>query len=158
MTTQQKEFPITGKEGDPITLKTAAQWTRNYRQTNPNETISHFFGNEILNQILSQQGNMGIRIYYSNSLRLNGWQRFVLAISNFLRKTIADAEGEKHLILAGVAIDGSDQLPDCHCEDNSPRTLMASSEEVGDQNFILGQQAMPCPGAPGCPKNVLTDS
>ncbi|TCC99004.1 hypothetical protein [Pedobacter psychroterrae] len=138
MISEKNQFPITGREGDPMDLETASQWTKNYRRMHPNETVSHFFGKEILQQLMNQEGNMGIRIYYSNSLSLTAWQRFIYWIINCLRKW-AGAVGEKHLILSGASQDGTDQLP------GTP------------QMFMLAQQALPCPGAPGCPKNELTE-
>ena len=94
--------PITGKEGAEIELHIAAEWTRNHRQRNPHGSISQFFGQEILQRLLQQPGSLGIRIYYGNSQKLNGWQRFIFAIANFLKKTLAGGVGEDHFILAAV--------------------------------------------------------
>lgn len=76
-----------GTEGAPIALETAAQWTANYRSTiTPTDTRAHFFGRDIIEKILQQNGNMGIRIYY--------------ALSN---------TGEKQLILVGADANENDQ-------------------------------------------------
>lgn len=53
-----------GKEGEEISLAKGSELTSAYRNLNPGETLGHFFGKEILNQILEQDGCMGIRIYY----------------------------------------------------------------------------------------------
>ncbi|MDX2361574.1 MAG: hypothetical protein QNK23_12260 [Crocinitomicaceae bacterium] len=53
-----------GKEGGEITLQTGADLTENYRSNNPGATQGHFFGKDILNEILEQTGCMGIRMYY----------------------------------------------------------------------------------------------
>ena len=68
-----------GSEGSPISLALAATWTKNYRDNNPGQTIAHFFGTDIIQQILSQGTCMGIRIYYA-----------------------ADDSGAKQLILVGA--------------------------------------------------------
>src|SRR5690606_1241389 len=130
MQTKPSEFPITGREGAPIDLKTATQWTRNYRRMRPNERISHLFGREHLQDLLNQEGCLGIRIYYANSLRLNAWQRFLLAISNFLRKGLAGAEGEEHLILVGSTREGKDQLPGEEPEDRKSTRLNSSHVKI----------------------------
>ena len=103
--------PITGKEGAEIELSVAAEWTKNHRERQSFGSISQFFGNEILQRLLQQPGSMGIRIYYANSHKLNGWQKFILSIANFLKKTVAGAVGEDHFILVGVNAQGLDQLP-----------------------------------------------
>lgn len=151
MQTQQRPFPVSGKEGDEINPKLASQWTRNYRSMQPNETISHLFGNEIINQILKQEGCIGLRIYYANSLPVNGWQRLVLGFSNFLRKTVANGTGEKHVILVGVENSGKDQIPHGVLQQH---TLVATG--IQEPFRILAQQAIPCPGSAGCPENELT--
>jgi hypothetical protein len=85
----QKKSPITGSEGSPIELELAARWTRNYRENHPDETISQFFGKEILEKILAQKNCLGIRFYYAFD---------------------QPKGGKKHLIIAGVMSDGSDQI------------------------------------------------
>lgn len=59
-----KTMSFNGSEGGTIALSTASTWTENYRNANPRKTKAHFFGKDIINQILAQQGCMGIRIYY----------------------------------------------------------------------------------------------
>ncbi|WP_448633845.1 hypothetical protein [Pedobacter panaciterrae] len=53
METQNRQHPIDGTEGDPIDIKIAAAWTKNYRIMNPNETISHFLGIRFYNRSLN---------------------------------------------------------------------------------------------------------
>lgn len=156
METQNRQHPIDGTEGDPIDLKIAATWTKNYRIMNPNETISHFFGNQILQQILNQPDCLGIRIYYANEVRLNWIQRIFIAISNFLR-WIVGAYGVKHLILVGSDKDGIDQLPEQEptiAPSDPQKVTMAMSFKASAR--IIGEQASPCPGGAGCPENQLT--
>src|SRR5450631_3480863 len=97
----QKQSPITGKEGSAIKLDVAASWTKNYRDKHPGETISQFFGKEILETILAQEHCLGLRFYYAHDKELSGWQRFIVSISNFLLKVIGNIDGNKHLIIAG---------------------------------------------------------
>lgn len=53
-----------GTEGGVITLEHGSELTREYRRQNPNQIIAHFFGRNILEEILAQENCMGIRIYY----------------------------------------------------------------------------------------------
>ena len=53
-----------GTEGKAIDLSTAANWTKNYRDSNPDKPQSRFFGRDILQTLLDQTGCEGIRIYY----------------------------------------------------------------------------------------------
>lgn len=158
--TEQRQ-PITGKEGAEIEVGVAADWTKNYRTRHPGSTISQFFGVEILQQILQQPDCLGIRIYYANSKSLNGWQRFIVAIANFLVRVLADAEGEKHLILAGATREGLDQIPETDPSgakevEMKVMSLKISTAAAGSKTTILAEQSMPCPGAAGCPQNALT--
>jgi len=66
MQNQNPENPVS-RIGAKIDLKTATKWTRYSRQRHPNETISHLFGRDIIDKILSQQDCAGLRIYYANS-------------------------------------------------------------------------------------------
>ena len=68
-----------GSEGDAITLDEAAALTANYRESLADtvETVkAHFFGRNILQQILDQENCVGIRMYYG--LDENGGKQLVL--------------------------------------------------------------------------------
>ncbi len=72
---------FTGNEAEEFPLATAAQWTKNYRETiTPGDTIAHFFGKNIINDILAQDGCMGIRIYYA--LDENGKKQLIIVGAN----------------------------------------------------------------------------
>ena len=53
-----------GTEGGAITLADGAALTKEHRQRNPGALKGHFFGKEILGQILDQEGCVGIRMYH----------------------------------------------------------------------------------------------
>lgn len=55
---------FTGSEGAPIEQNKAAKWTLAHREANPEGLYGHFFGREILEAILSQDGCKGIRFHY----------------------------------------------------------------------------------------------
>src|SRR5690606_37125443 len=66
-----------GSEASVVTLEEASDWTANFRATvQPGEIIGHFFGKDVLQRILSQDGCMGIRIYYGKEE--NGTNNLVL--------------------------------------------------------------------------------
>lgn len=77
--------PVNANTGAVISLNTAAQWTANYRSANPNQVKAHGFGMNIINQVLDQEGCIGIRIYYA----------------------ISDS-GEKTLVVVGIDGAGND--------------------------------------------------
>lgn len=162
METKERTSPITGKEGSEIEVHVAAEWTRNHRHRQSDKTISQFFGFEILQRILQQPDCLGIRIYYANSKPLNGWQRFIVSIANFLIKVVASAEGETHLVLTGVTKEGLDQIPESGkvevaTENVDVKMFKSNAAPAGTTSTtLLAEQSMPCPGAPNCPKNVLT--
>jgi len=74
-----------GREDHSITLAEATAWTANYRNAEPNEVLSHFYGRNALMAILNQPNCMGIRIY--NAI---------------------NPDGEKCLVLVGAKADESD--------------------------------------------------
>jgi hypothetical protein len=129
----QSKSPITGREGAAIEVKQAAEWTKNYRDKSPGQPISQFFGKEILEKILSQEGCLGIRFYYA-----------------------LDHDGKKHLIITGAMSDGSDQIGGKEYEapvaDATRNVLTAAQLKL----YTVGEMSAPCPGSPGCPTNVLT--
>lgn len=56
-----------GTEGGAITLSTGAALTAEHRLRNPTALKARFFGKDILNQILEQEGCMGIRMYFGQN-------------------------------------------------------------------------------------------
>ncbi|MBI3234723.1 MAG: hypothetical protein HYZ42_11920, partial [Bacteroidetes bacterium] len=46
---------FTGHENHDITLSTAGEWTKNYRDANPGQTKGHFFGKDAIQAILNQE-------------------------------------------------------------------------------------------------------
>jgi len=158
METTTRATPITGKEGAEIELNIAAEWTKNHRERYPHSSISQFFGNQIVQKLLDQPGCLGIRIYYANSQKLNGWQKFVLSIANFLKKRVAGAVGEDHFILVGATAEGLDMLPRDNKIDTSQtyKTMSLTVDSTTSPTGTVVEQAHPCPGSAGCPKNVLT--
>lgn len=69
-----------GKEGEAISLESAAAFTKNYRDENPTGVQSAFYGREMLEALLAQPGSMGIRVYYG--LKADGMQELVLVSSD----------------------------------------------------------------------------
>jgi hypothetical protein len=82
------QYIYNGSGGAPIDLDTAKKWVANYRSTNPGQIEAHFFGAQIINQILSEHDCMGIRIYYG-----------------------IDDAGAKQVLLVGVDSNGNNLLP-----------------------------------------------
>lgn len=76
-----------GTEGGQIPLAEGAAMTAAYRNSNPNQRKAHFFGKDILNEILDQTGCVGIRMYYG-----------------------INSSGEKELVLVGVDANENDML------------------------------------------------
>src|SRR6187402_2425133 len=101
---------LTGREGEEFDFKLATEWTKNYRDRQPGEVVSQFFGRDILHRLLDQPGCMGIRMYYAHDKPLNKRQRMTVAMSSFLLKVIGNVAGKPHLILVGASKDGEDIL------------------------------------------------
>jgi len=154
METQEKQSPLTGREGSEIDIKVAAEWTQNHRHHSPDEVISQFFGREILQKILDQPGCVGIRFYYGNAKSVSGWGRF-------MKKCFKRNSGEPHLIITGVTKDGKDQLPGAPDTPDSSDThveafALKATAAAAPAKTVIGEQSVPCPGGAGCPQNVLT--
>ncbi len=77
-----------GSEGESVSFDVAKQWVANFTQQNPLGVRAHFFGHEIINQILAEKNCTGIRIYYA----LND-------------------SGIPQLLLVGARIGGSNIIP-----------------------------------------------
>lgn len=99
---------FTGNEAEEFPLETAAEWTKNYRETiNPGDVHAHFFGKNIIQKILDQEGCMGIRIYYA--LDESGKKQLI----------IVGADAEENDIYNGVIAERSYTCPP-FCATNSP--------------------------------------
>lgn len=59
-------MPFNGSEGRAIDPGKASEWTKSFREGHPGEIIAHFFGRDILTDILNQDGCQGIRFYYGS--------------------------------------------------------------------------------------------
>ncbi len=81
-------YSFNGKEGDPIPRETADRWISNFEAKNPTATGAFFFGRDNFAGILSKEGCVGIRIYYS-----------------------IDDAGSNQLLLVGSDQAGNDLLP-----------------------------------------------
>jgi len=75
--------------GQAISLTEAAGLTAQYRAQNPSAPLANLFGSNIIMQVLSQPGAVGIRIYYGLSTGTTGLQ----------------------LVLVGVDVNGNDIVP-----------------------------------------------
>jgi hypothetical protein len=56
---------LTGWETDSITFENARSHINNFSSSHPKGIVAHFFGMEILGQLLSQNNCIGIRCYYA---------------------------------------------------------------------------------------------
>jgi hypothetical protein len=83
-----KDYSFNGSEGKPIPLADARKWSEAYQEKNPGSTKAHFFGRDIIEKILSEDGCMGVRIYYA-----------------------IDDSGSKQLLLVGADAEGNNLLP-----------------------------------------------
>ncbi len=88
---------FTGNEDHGITLTQASQWTKNYRTANPGAIRGHFFGKTAIQNILNQEGCVGIRIYYA-----------------------LDDSGVKQLIICGATSDEADIVNGLLAERSKP--------------------------------------
>jgi hypothetical protein len=75
-----------GTEGEIITLAEGAAMTKQWRRTNSNGNAV-YYGKNIINQLLGQQGVVGIRFHFA-----------------------VDSDGKNTLVLTGVDADENDLL------------------------------------------------
>lgn len=135
METKGNDPVLTGKEGKEFDVETSANWTKNYREKHPDETVSHFFGKEIVQKILDQDGCMGVRIYHAN-----------------------DEQGKKHVIIVGADQHGNDIHPHVEKDGKMMHVSLSKSEmrevkapEAVQTGGVVGEMSTPCPGGKGCP-------
>ena len=98
---------FTGKEAEEFPLDTAAEWTANYRKANPNGIKAHFFGRDIIQRILDQDGCVGIRCYYA--LDEKGVQQMI----------IVGADKDENDLYNGIIAEKSLPCP-TYCPKSSP--------------------------------------
>ena len=71
--------------GGVISLEAATKLTARFRKRHPKSIKAHYFGNDILKDVFTQAGAVGMRIYYG-----------------------IDEKGKKQLVLTAVDIKGND--------------------------------------------------
>ena len=83
----KKYMNFTGNENHEISLNEAAELTQRFRDNLPviDNTIAEYFGKSALEDLLSQQDCIGIRVYYG-----------------------IDSDMKKHLVIVGVNEEGND--------------------------------------------------
>jgi hypothetical protein len=67
---------VTGNEGGPISNQDAQAWITNFKNAYPNETWSHLFGINIVNQVKAQTGCLGMRFY--NAIDPQGVKKIII--------------------------------------------------------------------------------
>jgi len=90
-TTTFMSYQLSPDVGKPISKETANKWIKNHQDKHPEKGAirARFFGSDIINELLAQDGCVGMRIYYATN-----------------------DEGEKQLLLVGARADGSNIWPD----------------------------------------------
>ena len=110
-------YSFDGTEGDPLSLMKAKQWAAHYRDKNQGSTQAHFFGSEIIKQILAEPGCVGIRMYYA-----------------------IDDNGRKQILLVGANANGDNLLPS-----TSSSFASFSLFSDPDDGNIIADFSWPCP-------------
>ncbi|GAB2959409.1 hypothetical protein GCM10027048_28490 [Hymenobacter coalescens] len=95
-----------GDEGSIIDLQVGIEMTSQFREDYPGVNKGVFFGKNLLNQLLDQDGAMGIRFYFG----VNDSQALSLVL------VAADAEEKDMTALVG---DHGKECPNC-CDQTSP--------------------------------------
>jgi len=96
------KYTFNGAEGDPIARGTAKTWTANFREFNPGGTEAHFFGADIIKQILAEEDCVGIRMYYA-----------------------LDDHKQRQIILVGVNAQGQDLMPAAQALDGADPNIIS---------------------------------
>lgn len=95
-------------DADSTTIVITNKWKDNYNQINPNGIQAHFLGFEIIKQVLSGTGCVGIRCYYA----LND-------------------SGVQQLLLIGIRSDGTNILP----QSTTSGRVADGGGTIGDMNL-----------------------
>lgn len=116
-------------KGEKITKKEARKWIKKYEkehQGDANFLSSMLFDKKIVLSMLSEEGCEGLRIY--NAM---------------------DDDGKSHFILVGTDAKGNNIVPDAE-DYTAARTI----DMDASGSAILLNDGWPCPGKPGCPKEI----
>ncbi|MGC4021192.1 MAG: hypothetical protein QM734_04250 [Cyclobacteriaceae bacterium] len=107
---------VSSADGDAITTQTSKQWIANYGAKYPTSLVAHFFGHEILNQILGENDCIGIRMYYA--LNNSGVQQILLVGVNSKGQNILPSQ------INGKETDGGGSVGDMSypCPSYCPNT------------------------------------
>lgn len=102
------EYKLSPDVGKPISKETADRWIKHHDEKHPDKGSirAHFFGSDIINQVLAQDKCVGMRIYYATN-----------------------DEGVKQLLLVGAREDGTNIWPD---SDSSEGTENATGGLIVD--------------------------
>ena len=97
---------INPNTGGIIPLPDAVQWTLNFRTTNPTKIKAHFFGSNIIQDILNQTDCVGIRMYNA------------IDDSNNAQIILVGVNSNSDDMTTGIVADMSIPCP-MHCDNNS---------------------------------------
>lgn len=100
-------YNFNGTEGGPITLAQATVSITDYQQKYPNSIKARFFGRDCLEELLAQEGAVGIRMYYGINPTTKENELILIA---------TDANGND---IVGLIMDMSKPCPN-YCSNNSP--------------------------------------
>jgi hypothetical protein len=102
-------------DGGPIDRSKAQSWVKKYHDKHKDSVRAYFFGTDIIEKIIHQEGAVGMRVY--------------LAYGD--EKDAATKEDRLQMVLVGVKEDGTVLWPSEDGKDTPPRTA--------------GDNGMPCP-------------
>ena len=92
-----------GSDAGPIDLNLAKSWVAKFKKNaGPNEIQSRYFGRDVIDQILAQQGCTGLRIYYA----INDGGERVMIISG------VDSTGANMVSTSPTLVAGENTLAD----------------------------------------------
>ena len=98
---------FTGDEGKMIDAATAQKWIDNYEKNlAPGAIKAHFFGFRRFEELLGQDGAIGLRIYYAKDDA--GVDQLIVVAANTKQNNIAKIDGSK---LDGLVLDHSYPCP-----------------------------------------------
>jgi hypothetical protein len=117
-------------KGEKISKKEARKWVKNYKEKHEKDVnflSSMLFNKKIVESLLSEEGCEGLRVY--NAM---------------------DDAGKLHFILVATDAAGNNILPDTDDYGIAAKTI----DQDASGGAILVNDGAPCPGSPGCPKDI----